>query len=138
MADGPQGVRINLPRPRGTNAPPGGAGGSLSWLSGMIRSPSVPTTAFPSGVALAATWNPDLMQQVGQVVGEEARTLNKDMMLAPCVNIQRTPFGGRNFESYSEDRISPRGWLSLTSRASRAKRHRHGQTFRGEQSGVRA
>jgi beta-glucosidase len=107
MADGPQGVRINVPRPRGTNAPPGGAGassgGSLSWLSGMIRSPSVPTTAFPSGVALAATWNPDLMQQIGRVVGEEARTLNKDMMLAPCVNIQRTPFGGRNFESYSED-----------------------------------
>ena len=101
MADGPQGVRVQLPRPRGTG--PDNSGGSLSWLTGIIRGPSVPTTAFPAGVALAATWNPDLIEQVGQVIGEEARTLNKDMMLAPCVNIQRTPFGGRNFESYSED-----------------------------------
>ncbi len=110
MADGPQGVRIPLPHPRraaraggGTNAPSAGAGGSLSWLSGMLRDPSIPTTAFPSGVALAATWNPDLIERVGRTIGEEARTLNKDMMLAPCVNIQRAPQGGRNFESYSED-----------------------------------
>jgi beta-glucosidase len=68
-----------------------------------VNSPSVPATAFPAGVALAATWNPELIEQVGRTIGQEARTLNKDMMLAPCVNIQRTPYGGRNFESYSED-----------------------------------
>ncbi|HXI84344.1 MAG TPA: glycoside hydrolase family 3 C-terminal domain-containing protein [Verrucomicrobiae bacterium] len=109
MADGPQGVRIPLPHQRraarasgGTNSPSAG-GGSLSWLSGMFRDPSIPTTAFPSGVALAATWNPDLIERVGRTIGEEARILNKDMMLAPCVNIQRAPQGGRNFESYSED-----------------------------------
>ncbi|HUK82390.1 MAG TPA: glycoside hydrolase family 3 C-terminal domain-containing protein [Verrucomicrobiae bacterium] len=89
MADGPQGVRINFWRPRRgstrTNAVP------------------VPSTAFPCGSALAATWDTDLIQQVGRTIGQEARTLNKDMMLAPCVNIQREPQGGRNFESYSED-----------------------------------
>ena len=69
----------------------------------MLNNPSVPTTAFPSGIALAATWNPDLIEEVGRVIGQEARTLNKDMMLAPCVNIQRAPYGGRNFESYGED-----------------------------------
>jgi beta-glucosidase len=89
MADGPQGVRINFRRPRSssvkTNALP------------------VPATAFPCGVALAATWDTNLIQQVGRAIGQEARTLNKDMMLAPCVNIQREPQGGRNFESYGED-----------------------------------
>ncbi len=107
MADGPQGVRIHFPRPHSPGNPlgsgPVASAGSLSWLSGMMRAPSVPTTAFPSGVALAATWNPDLIQEVGRVIGQQARTLNKDMMLAPCVNIQRTPFGGRNFESFGED-----------------------------------
>jgi len=101
MSDGPQGVRIQLPRPRGNR--PGGGGGSLSWLTGIVNSPVVPTTAFPAGVALAATWDPDLIERVGKTIGEEARTLNKDMMLAPCVNIQRTPFGGRDFESFGED-----------------------------------
>lgn len=112
MADGPQGVRIHLPRPhRGqgghavSSFETGDAGddGSLTWLTGMLNNPSVPTTAFPSGVALAATWNPGLIENVGLVIGQEARTLNKDMMLAPCVNIQRTPYGGRNFESFGED-----------------------------------
>lgn len=112
MADGPQGVRIHLPRPhrgqRGhaVNAletDDTGDDGSLTWLTGMLNNPSVPTTALPSGIALAATWNPGLIENVGLVIGQEARTLNKDMMLAPCVNIQRTPYGGRNFESFGED-----------------------------------
>jgi len=56
MADGPQGVRINFRRPRG------GSPGTTNALS-------VPATAFPCGAALAATWNPDLVQQVGRTIG---------------------------------------------------------------------
>ncbi len=105
MADGPQGVRINFPRPRRPRDPSSGtiSSGTVNWFSGMSNAVPVPATAFPASVALAATWNPDLVQQVGRNIGQEARILNKDMLLAPCVNIQRTPQGGRNFESYSED-----------------------------------
>jgi beta-glucosidase len=90
MADGPQGVRIKPPKKRA------GSGRSTSGLP-------VPATAFPAGIALAATWDPELIQRVGRALGQETRALNKDMLLAPCVNIQRVPHGGRNFESFGED-----------------------------------
>ena len=61
------------------------------------------TTVFPTGSALAATWNPEVVQSVGQAIGREALALNVQVMLGPNVNIQRSPLGGRNFESYSED-----------------------------------
>jgi beta-glucosidase len=99
MADGPQGVRINIPHPPHAH----GTGGPGPEFWEKMRAIAVPATAFPACDAWAATWNPDLIRQVGQTVGQEARTLNKDMMLAPCVNIQREPQGGRNFESYGED-----------------------------------
>lgn len=62
-----------------------------------------PATAFPTGVSMGACWNPDLIEQVGQALGEEARGLDCDILLGPCVNIVRDPRGGRNFETYSED-----------------------------------
>jgi beta-glucosidase len=65
------------------------------------------STAFPSGIGLAATWNPDLAKAEGQAIGEEARARNKDIMLGPAVNIERTPLNGRSFEYYGED-----PWLS--------------------------
>jgi len=61
------------------------------------------TTVFPTGSALAATWNPALLESVGQAIAREAMALNIQVMLGPNVNIQRSPLGGRNFESYSED-----------------------------------
>ncbi len=61
------------------------------------------TTVFPTGSALAATWNPALLESVGQAIAREALALNIQVMLGPNVNIQRSPLGGRNFESYSED-----------------------------------
>ena len=61
------------------------------------------TTVFPTGSALAATWNPVLLESVGQAIAREALALNIQVMLGPNVNIQRSPLGGRNFESYSED-----------------------------------
>jgi beta-glucosidase len=63
----------------------------------------IPATCFPTGVALAAAWDPELIERVGAALGEEARALGYDVLLGPCVNIIRTPLAGRNFESYAED-----------------------------------
>ena len=60
-------------------------------------------TAFPAGIAMAATWNPDLMNAVGHAVGKEARARGVHIMLAPGVNIYRAPMCGRNFEYFGED-----------------------------------
>jgi beta-glucosidase len=57
----------------------------------------------PCGTALGATWDPDLLEAVGRVIGEEARTKAVDIVLAPTVNLHRNPLAGRNFECYSED-----------------------------------
>ncbi|MGC4081690.1 MAG: glycoside hydrolase family 3 C-terminal domain-containing protein [Vicinamibacterales bacterium] len=64
-------------------------------------------TALPVGAALAATWNVDLARAYGGVIAAEARQRGKHIMLAPGVNIVRTPLGGRNFEYFGED-----PWLS--------------------------
>ena len=61
------------------------------------------SACFPCGTALAATWDPALVREVGAALGEEARTKGARVLLAPTVNLHRTPIGGRNFEAYSED-----------------------------------
>jgi beta-glucosidase len=63
-----------------------------------IRSP-----VLPCGTALAATWNPDLVEQVASLLGEAARVNGVHVLLAPATNMLRTPLAGRNFEYYSED-----------------------------------
>lgn len=63
----------------------------------------VPATAFPTGVAMAATWNPALIERVGVALGQETHGLGCDVLLGPCVNIVRHPLAGRNFEAYAED-----------------------------------
>jgi len=82
MTDGPHGVRTDR-------------GGSDRVLG--------PATSFPTGVSMAASWDPDLIERVGVALAEETRALGCDILLAPCVNIVRTPLAGRNFETYSED-----------------------------------
>jgi beta-glucosidase len=57
----------------------------------------------PCGAALGATWDVDLLERVGALLGEEARTKAARVLLAPTVNLHRSPLAGRNFESYSED-----------------------------------
>ncbi|HNY21163.1 MAG TPA: glycoside hydrolase family 3 C-terminal domain-containing protein [Treponemataceae bacterium] len=64
---------------------------------------SVPATAFPTGSALGATWNPELLAKVARAIGLEARKEKVALLLAPAINIKRTPLCGRNFEYYSED-----------------------------------
>jgi beta-glucosidase len=87
MSDGPIGIR--------------------SWRGPSATTKSEPdpftSTAFPAGIAVAATWDPAVAQSVGQAVGQEMRAIGRDMILGPTVNIQRVPLWGRNFEGYGED-----------------------------------
>ncbi|MBV9331072.1 MAG: glycoside hydrolase family 3 C-terminal domain-containing protein, partial [Alphaproteobacteria bacterium] len=76
LTDGPTGVRSN----RGKEA-----------------------TVFPVAVCLAASFNPELVEQVARAIAREAHALGEVAILAPTINIVRTPLWGRNFETYSED-----------------------------------
>ena len=89
MADGPMGIRSWLGSSAITSAP-----GAKQTFS---------STAFPAGIAVAATWDPETAQQVGQAIGQEMRSIGRNMILGPTVNIQRVPLWGRNFEGYGED-----------------------------------
>ena len=61
--------------------------------------------SFPCATALAATWDRDLVRRVGVALGEETRTKSAHILLAPTVNLHRTPLAGRNFECFSEDPV---------------------------------
>ncbi|WP_421871430.1 glycoside hydrolase family 3 C-terminal domain-containing protein [Marinoscillum sp.] len=60
-------------------------------------------TFFPAGGGLSSTWNLELAKRYGVAIGEEARARGKDVLLAPAVNLIRSPLGGRNFEYFTED-----------------------------------
>src|SRR5207247_9435447 len=79
MSDGPIGVR------------------GTSWSIGD------PSIALPSPTALAAAWDPGLARRAGNLLGQEARRKGIHVLLAPTINLHRTPLGGRHFECYSED-----------------------------------
>ncbi len=64
---------------------------------------TIPATCYPAGVAMGATWNTELINRVGIALGEETKSKGCAILLGPCVNIHRSPLGGRNFESFSED-----------------------------------
>jgi beta-glucosidase len=76
MSDGPLGVRSNA---------------------------RFPSTSYAAGIALAASWNPELARRVGEGIGKDARARGIHFLLGPGVNIYRTPLNGRNFEYYGED-----------------------------------
>ncbi|MEV2195491.1 glycoside hydrolase family 3 C-terminal domain-containing protein [Streptomyces phaeochromogenes] len=62
-----------------------------------------PSIALPSPTALAATWDPALARRAGVLLAQEARRKGVHVLLAPTVNLHRSPLGGRHFEAYSED-----------------------------------
>lgn len=88
--------RLGIPAIKVTDGPNGARGGG-SFAGGLT------SACFPVSIALAATWNTELVERVGQALGEEARTKGAHILLAPTVNIHRSPLAGRNFECYSED-----------------------------------
>jgi beta-glucosidase len=89
MADGPMGVRAWY--------------GSSAITNAANAASVVTSTSFPAGETMAATWDPDLIEREGQVIGQEVKALGRDMILGPTVNINRVPLWGRNFEGYGED-----------------------------------
>ncbi|MFB7264597.1 beta-glucosidase [Streptomyces nojiriensis] len=74
LADGPAGVRVTRP-----------------------------ATALPAPVLLASAFDPGLAREYGRVIGREGRALGQDVLLSPMVNLIRTPYAGRNFETFAED-----------------------------------
>ena len=86
LSDGPHGLRKQPER----GETPGPSG-------------SVPATCFPTGAALASSWDPALAREVGAALGTEARAQGVAVVLGPGVNIKRSPLCGRNFEYLSED-----------------------------------
>ena len=76
---------------------------SLNMTDGPVGVRWGVSTAFPASIAMAATWDPSLIRRVGEALGREARAKGRNMLLGPCININRVPVGGRSFESFGED-----------------------------------
>jgi beta-glucosidase len=72
-------------------------------VRGTRFDPSNPSTSLPCPVAIAATWDVDLVEEIATALGQEARSKGVDVLLAPTMNIIRTPLSGRGFECFSED-----------------------------------
>lgn len=63
----------------------------------------VPAACLPCGTALGATWDRDLLHQAGVLLGKECLAKGAHCWLGPTINMQRSPLGGRGFESFAED-----------------------------------
>ncbi|MGW4060137.1 glycoside hydrolase family 3 protein [Amycolatopsis sp. NPDC004747] len=72
-------------------------------VRGTRWSPDDPSVTLPSPTALAASWDPRLAVEAGRLLAQEARRKGVHVLLAPTVNLHRSPLGGRHFECYSED-----------------------------------
>ncbi|KRW91334.1 glycosyl hydrolase family 3 [Alicyclobacillus tengchongensis] len=85
LTDGPHGVRMQE--------------------EGETQFKGKPATCFPTASALASSWDAQLLEQVGQALGQECRSLGVHVLLGPGANLKRSPLCGRNFEYFSEDPV---------------------------------
>ncbi|KAF2146902.1 glycoside hydrolase family 3 protein, partial [Aplosporella prunicola CBS 121167] len=76
-----------------------------SGARGEFFKNGTPAALFPCGASLAATFDASLIARIGAALGEETRARGADILLAPTVCLHRSPLGGRNFESFSEDPV---------------------------------
>ena len=65
----------------------------------------MPSACLPCGIAIGATFDPELVSRLGQLLGGQAKAKGAHVLLGPTINIQRGPLGGRGFESFSEDPV---------------------------------
>ena len=88
-------ARLGVPALRETDASLG-----VAWVGGLRHDGA---TAMPSGIAQAATWNPEVLRRGGAMIGGEARAKGFNVLLAGGANLTRDPRNGRTFEYLSED-----------------------------------
>jgi beta-glucosidase len=74
-------------------------------VRGVTKDERTPSASLPCPSALGATWDPDLVFELAAALGREARSKNVDVLLAPTINLMRTPLGGRGFECFAEDPV---------------------------------
>lgn len=89
--------RLKIPAIRMSDGPNGVRG--TSYFHGTRAA------CFPCGTGLGATWNADLMEEAGVLMGQESVAKGAAVLLGPTVNMHRAPLGGRGFESFSEDPV---------------------------------
>ena len=82
-------ARLGIPELKMTDGPVG-----VRWGT---------STAFPAAIMLASTWDTTLAGRYGWAISQEVKAKGRNVILGPCININRVPQGGRNFESYGED-----------------------------------
>lgn len=87
--------RLNVPSVRLSDGPNG--------VRGTTYFPGTPSACFPCGTGMGATWDQDLIHDAGKLMAEEAKFKGAHVILGPTINIQRSPLGGRGYESFSED-----------------------------------
>lgn len=112
LADGPAGLRLqpHFKTDKEGNLLPGGdgMGGTFTPFDSNLKEEETTDyyqycTAIPIGWALAQSWNTQLMEEAGDMIGSEMEQFHVDLWLAPALNIHRNPLCGRNFEYFSED-----------------------------------
>lgn len=87
--------RLGIKSLKTTDGPAGVRG--AKWTGGTR------STYIPCGISLGATFDPDIIENIGRILGEETKSKNAHVLLAPTMNMSRSPLGGRNFENYGED-----------------------------------
>jgi beta-glucosidase len=110
MTDGTNGVRLNKTEEEIEKEY--GPEGSVSFFDVTVFSQNsskintiYPATCFPSGSAIASSWDRNLIRDIAAAVAEECKSRRLSLLLGPAMNIRRSPLGGRSFEYFSEDPV---------------------------------